>query len=189
MSRVTLAKERRNVVPFDLEKNANLLLKRQNGAIKMHNGLGVGNKDDDDDSNGSHEDSAVLLGASVPVKNTVRAIKLPEVKRLPPYTTWIFLDRCVHWLIIWMLLYFNIKLRYVHFGFVAVLVRLAILPGFFISLEYPCGILYTRTCVQDLGTLFWTINIVINHNLAELDTRDTYRYEFPSPRNEDSKIS
>ncbi|KAK8270748.1 hypothetical protein V6Z12_D11G217800 [Gossypium hirsutum] len=33
------------------------------------------------------------MGSSIPVKNAVRPIKLAEVKKLPPYTTWIFLDR------------------------------------------------------------------------------------------------
>ncbi|KAI3807863.1 hypothetical protein L1987_23799 [Smallanthus sonchifolius] len=36
---------------------------------------------------------SVLLGSSIAVKNVVRPIRLPEVKKLPPYTTWIFLDK------------------------------------------------------------------------------------------------
>ncbi|KAG9159353.1 hypothetical protein Leryth_017975 [Lithospermum erythrorhizon] len=71
-----------------------LLTKRQKNAIDMQNGLNSGN--DDNDSCSSQDDeyaSAILLGSSITVKNAVPPIKLPEVQRLPPYTTWIFLDR------------------------------------------------------------------------------------------------
>uniref|UniRef100_A0A7N0UVB1 Uncharacterized protein n=1 Tax=Kalanchoe fedtschenkoi TaxID=63787 RepID=A0A7N0UVB1_KALFE len=37
--------------------------------------------------------SVVLLGSGITVRSSVCPIKLPEVKRLPPYTTWIFLDK------------------------------------------------------------------------------------------------
>lgn len=91
LSKVTLAKERRNVPSIDTEENAALLVKRQNDAVNMQNGVEVGSKGDD--CNGPQEDAAILLGSSYPIKNSLRAIRLPEVKRLPPYTTWIFLDR------------------------------------------------------------------------------------------------
>ncbi|KMT11349.1 hypothetical protein BVRB_5g106820 [Beta vulgaris subsp. vulgaris] len=91
LSRVTLAKERRNITVTDTEKSTALLVKRQNDAINMQNGIEGGKKGED--GSGSQEHAAVLLGASIPIKNTVRAIRLPEVKRLPPYTTWMFLDR------------------------------------------------------------------------------------------------
>lgn len=91
LSRVTLAKERRNATSSDVEKSAGLLVKRQNDAINMQNGIDVSNRDND--CSASQEDAAVLLGSSISNKHTVRPIKLPEVKRLPPYTTWIFLDR------------------------------------------------------------------------------------------------
>ncbi|KAK4393280.1 Histone-lysine N-methyltransferase CLF [Sesamum angolense] len=72
-----------------------LLAKRQKDAIDMHSGIGTSNGDNE--SSSSQEDgyapSAILLGSSIAVKNAVRPIKLPEVKKLPPYTTWIFLDR------------------------------------------------------------------------------------------------
>lgn len=72
-----------------------LLAKRQKDAIDMQNGISTSSGDSD--GNSSQEDgyasSAILLGSSIAVKNAVRPIKLPEVKRLPPYTTWIFLDR------------------------------------------------------------------------------------------------
>lgn len=63
----------------------------------MQNGIDADNGDRDSDNylEDAHASSAVLLGSSIPVKNHVRPIKLPGVKRLPPYTTWIFLDRLV----------------------------------------------------------------------------------------------
>lgn len=93
LSKVTLMKERRSVTVNDMEKNAGLLVKKQNDAVNMQNDFESGNKGDD--CNGSQENSAILLGSPFPNKNTIRATKLPEVKRLPPYTTWIFLDRFV----------------------------------------------------------------------------------------------
>ncbi|CAL5187867.1 unnamed protein product [Lathyrus oleraceus] len=89
------AAERKTCDVADSDKSLDLLTKRQQEAIDMHNGVCAGN--DDGESNGNHGDdhgsTAVLLGSNVAVKNAVRPIKLPEVRRLPPYTTWIFLDR------------------------------------------------------------------------------------------------
>ncbi|KAK3131692.1 hypothetical protein QOZ80_6AG0510020 [Eleusine coracana subsp. coracana] len=34
-----------------------------------------------------------IMGGNFGAKNAIRPIKLPEVEKLPPYTTWIFLDR------------------------------------------------------------------------------------------------
>lgn len=93
-----LSMERRTCSIADTNRGLDLLTKRQKDAIDMHNGVHASNGDRE--SNGYHEDShgstAVLLGSNVAVKNAVRPIKLPEVKRLPPYTTWIFLDRFVY---------------------------------------------------------------------------------------------
>lgn len=79
------------------DRGLDLLTKRQKEAIDMHNGVFADN--DDGENNGNYGDdhgsTAVLLGSNVAVKNAVRPVKLPEVKRLPPYTTWIFLDRFV----------------------------------------------------------------------------------------------
>ena len=87
--------ERRNFSITDTNRSMDLLTKRQKDAIDMHNGVHASNGDVE--SNGYHDDNhgstAVLLGSNVAVKNAVRPIKLPEVKKLPPYTTWIFLDR------------------------------------------------------------------------------------------------
>ncbi|XP_055825652.1 histone-lysine N-methyltransferase CLF isoform X2 [Solanum dulcamara] len=90
-----LAIERKCVEIFDADGRVDLLSKRQKDAIDMQNGIDTSNADDD--SNSSEDDgyatSAILLGSSIAVKNAVRPIKLPEVKRIPPYTSWIFLDR------------------------------------------------------------------------------------------------
>ncbi|KAL9158193.1 hypothetical protein ABFS82_08G051400 [Erythranthe guttata] len=90
-----LSMERRNLKIISGDGGIDLLAKRQKDAIDMHNGIGTSNGDNE--STSSQEDgyapSAILLGSSIAVKNAVRPIKLPEVKKLPPYTTWIFLDR------------------------------------------------------------------------------------------------
>ncbi|GFZ18772.1 SET domain-containing protein [Actinidia rufa] len=87
--------ERRNDKVNSTDKSIDLLTKRQKDAIDMQNGIDTSNEDKD--SSSSQEDgntsSAILLGSSIAVKNAVRPIKLTEVKKLPPYTTWIFLDR------------------------------------------------------------------------------------------------
>lgn len=92
-----LATERKCLEINDADGRVDLLSKRQKDAIDMQNGMDANNADDD--GNSSEDDgyasSAILLGSSIAVKNAVRPIKLPEVKRIPPYTSWIFLDRCV----------------------------------------------------------------------------------------------
>ncbi|KAF9678516.1 hypothetical protein SADUNF_Sadunf07G0043000 [Salix dunnii] len=90
-----LSNERKNSWISDTDNSVDLFTKRQKDALSMHGGIDSSNVDKD--SRGSEEDgntsTAVLLGSSIPVKNAVRPIKLPEVKRLPPYTSWVFLDR------------------------------------------------------------------------------------------------
>jgi histone-lysine N-methyltransferase EZH2 len=92
-----LSKERKNNWISGTDNSIDLFTKRQNDALSMHGGIDSTNVDKD--SHGSEEDghasTAVLLGSSIPVKNAVRPIKLPEVNRLPPYTSWVFLDRYV----------------------------------------------------------------------------------------------
>lgn len=77
-------------------ESENLLRKRQEEAVCALKRFGVVNGEKD--KTNIHEDSlpsssAVLLGINYGAKNSVRPIKLPEVPKLPPYTTWIFLDR------------------------------------------------------------------------------------------------
>ncbi|KAI4327430.1 hypothetical protein L6164_019893 [Bauhinia variegata] len=90
-----LSMERKACMNTDIHRSLDPLTKMQNDAINMNNGLYASKGDKE--SNGFHEDchgsTAVLLGSNVPVKNTVRPIKLPEVRKLPTYTTWIFLER------------------------------------------------------------------------------------------------
>ncbi|KAL6961472.1 hypothetical protein U1Q18_039241 [Sarracenia purpurea var. burkii] len=90
-----LSLERRTDKVIGTDKNIDLLTKRQKDAIDMQNGIDINNGDKDSSSSqeDGHTSSAILLGSSIAVKNAVRPIKLTEVKRLPPYTTWIFLDR------------------------------------------------------------------------------------------------
>lgn len=92
-----LAKERRLNRNNDIDRSSDLLTKRQNDALDMQNGNDASNGDKASycSLEDCHASSAVLLGSSIAVKNAVRPIKLPEVKRLPSYTTWIFLDRFV----------------------------------------------------------------------------------------------
>ncbi|KAH7520201.1 hypothetical protein FEM48_Zijuj08G0119100 [Ziziphus jujuba var. spinosa] len=89
-----LSMARRSTWINDTGKNVDLLIRRQKDAFDMHNGIDVNNGDKDTLDEDGHASTAVLLGSNVAVKNAVRPIKLTEVKRLPPYTTWIFLDRC-----------------------------------------------------------------------------------------------
>ena len=79
---------------IDSGKTVDLLSRRQKDAYDMQNGIDVSNGNGNGLEDNGHESTAVLLGSNVAVKNAVRPIKLLEVKRLPPYTTWIFLDRC-----------------------------------------------------------------------------------------------
>ncbi|MED6170392.1 hypothetical protein PIB30_116849 [Stylosanthes scabra] len=90
-----LSMERMPCSETDADRSPGLLTKRQKDAIDMHNGIHASNDDGESNSypEDSHGSTAVLLGSNVAVKNAVRPIKLPELKRLPPYTTWIFLDR------------------------------------------------------------------------------------------------
>lgn len=77
-------------------ESENLLRKRQEEAICALKRFGVVNGEKDKTNiykDSLPSSSAVLLGINYGAKNSVRPIKLPEVQKLPPYTTWIFLDR------------------------------------------------------------------------------------------------
>ncbi|KAL3526794.1 hypothetical protein ACH5RR_011450 [Cinchona calisaya] len=85
----------RNIKIIGNDQSVDLLARRQKDAIDMQNGIGTSSGDVSENSpqEDGYASSAILLGSSIAVKNAVRPIKLPEVKRLPPYMTWIFLDR------------------------------------------------------------------------------------------------
>ncbi|KAG8478356.1 hypothetical protein CXB51_028116 [Gossypium anomalum] len=87
-----LSNERRSSWISDTDSAPDLLTKRQKDALGMQNGIDASNGDKDHYSC-QESSTAVLMGSSIPVKNAVRPVKLAEVKKLPPYTTWIFLDR------------------------------------------------------------------------------------------------
>ncbi|TXG59409.1 hypothetical protein EZV62_013982 [Acer yangbiense] len=80
--------ERQNNQIIYADNCIDLLTKAQKDLHGMQNGIDVSNGDRD--SHSSQEDGHA---SNITVKNAVRPIKLGEVKRLPPYTTWIFLDR------------------------------------------------------------------------------------------------
>ncbi|KAK1317834.1 Histone-lysine N-methyltransferase EZ1 [Acorus calamus] len=89
-----LAQSRRDCT--DKEAVADLLTKRQDDALCMLRGFDLSNGDKD--NGGCQEDiscasSTILLGNNCGGKNVIRPIKLQGVPKLPPYTTWIFLDR------------------------------------------------------------------------------------------------
>ncbi|KAM7251665.1 hypothetical protein ACFE04_023548 [Oxalis oulophora] len=85
-----LSKQRRIGSTNNTDNNIDLLTKRKNDARCMSNGVDVNNWDKN--AYNSQEDGHIH-GPGISFKNTARPIKLPEVKRLPPYTTWVFLDR------------------------------------------------------------------------------------------------
>ncbi|CAA2987453.1 histone-lysine N-methyltransferase CLF [Olea europaea subsp. europaea] len=94
-SLLKLSMERSNLKIIGADISVDLLAKRQKDAIDMHNCIGTSNGDNDSSSfqEDGYGSSAILLGSSIAVKNAVRPITLPEVKKLPPYTAWFFLDR------------------------------------------------------------------------------------------------
>ncbi|KAM1262138.1 hypothetical protein ACFX2I_027342 [Malus domestica] len=88
-----LSTERGSSRLTDASRSVDLLTKRQKDAFALQNGIELSNESNDSSQEDGHGSTAVLLESNVAVKSSVRPIKLPEVKRLPPYTTWIFLDR------------------------------------------------------------------------------------------------
>ena len=88
--------ERTNDKLINIDESVDLLKKRQKDAIDMQNGIDLHNGDEGNDieKEDGHASSAILLGSSIAIKNAVCAIPLIDGnKRLPPYTTWIFLAR------------------------------------------------------------------------------------------------
>ncbi|KAI3805192.1 hypothetical protein L1987_27342 [Smallanthus sonchifolius] len=55
-------------------------------AIDMQNGDAISSSQNDEHA------SVILLGSDIPIKSSVPPINLPKVEKIPPYTTWIFLD-------------------------------------------------------------------------------------------------
>ncbi|XP_020578627.1 histone-lysine N-methyltransferase EZ1 [Phalaenopsis equestris] len=91
-----ISKFRRNYSAESSDACVDLLTRRQNDALSMLNNLDVSCPDKDSSGyqeESSHTPSAILFGHNFGGKNSIRPIKLTEMPKLPPYTTWIFLDR------------------------------------------------------------------------------------------------
>jgi histone-lysine N-methyltransferase EZH2 len=77
---------------------SNLLTKRQDDALCTLHSADICPADKDGcnfQEESPFSSSNAILGGNLSAKNSIRPIKLPEVSKLPPYTTWIFLDRSV----------------------------------------------------------------------------------------------
>ncbi|PKU85579.1 histone-lysine N-methyltransferase EZ1 isoform X1 [Dendrobium catenatum] len=91
-----MSKFRRNNTAESSDAGVDLLTRRQNDALCMLNNLDISCTDKDSSGyqeESSHTPSAILFGQNFGGKNSIRPIKLAEMPKLPPYTTWIFLDR------------------------------------------------------------------------------------------------
>ncbi|KAI3745300.1 hypothetical protein L1987_58411 [Smallanthus sonchifolius] len=82
-----LSVERRNLRVTNGVGIDNLLTKRQKDAIDMQNGDAISSSQNDEHA------LVILLGSDIPIKSSVPPINLPKVEKIPPYKTWIFLDR------------------------------------------------------------------------------------------------
>ncbi|CAL5046211.1 unnamed protein product [Urochloa decumbens] len=91
-----LSKSRQSNTLKSTDLASNLLTKRQDDALCALHSADICPADKDG-SNFQDESpfslSNIILGGNIGAKNAIRPIKLPEVTKLPPYTTWIFLDR------------------------------------------------------------------------------------------------
>jgi histone-lysine N-methyltransferase EZH2 len=91
-----LSKNRQNNTSKGTDLAPNLLTKRQDDALCTLHSVDICPADKDGSNfqdEGPFSSSNVILGGNISAKNAIRPIKLPEVSKLPPYTTWIFLDR------------------------------------------------------------------------------------------------
>ncbi|CAM0875428.1 unnamed protein product [Alopecurus aequalis] len=80
----------------DTDLVSNLLTSRQSDAFCLVHSLDVSPAEEDGVSykeDSSYATSTDMLGGNQAAKSAIRSIKLPEVAKLPPYTTWTFLDR------------------------------------------------------------------------------------------------
>ncbi|OEL21118.1 Histone-lysine N-methyltransferase EZ1, partial [Dichanthelium oligosanthes] len=90
-----LSKNRQSNTVKVTDLASNLLTKRQDDALCTLHSLDIcpADKDGSNFQDESPFSSNVITGGNLGAKNAIRPIKLPEVPKLPPYTTWIFLDR------------------------------------------------------------------------------------------------
>nr|CAB3469743.1 unnamed protein product [Digitaria exilis] len=91
-----LSKNRQSNTLKGTDLASNLLTKRQDDALCALHSVDIYPTDKDGSNfqdESPYSSSNVILGGNLGAKNAIRPIKLPEVAKLPPYTTWIFLDR------------------------------------------------------------------------------------------------
>ncbi|KAJ3699017.1 hypothetical protein LUZ61_002722 [Rhynchospora tenuis] len=91
-----LSKLRKNNAFNSTDTDSNILTKKQHDALRAYNNYELTNGESDGTSfleECSSASTTMLLGGSLGGKSSIRPVKLPEVTKLPPYTTWIFLDR------------------------------------------------------------------------------------------------
>ncbi|XP_078157880.1 SET domain-containing protein isoform X2 [Carex rostrata] len=91
-----LSKLRRNNALNSIDADSNMLTRKQHDAMCAKNDYELPTGERDGTSfleECSSASSSMLLGGNLGGKSSIRPIKLPEVTKLPPYTTWIFLDR------------------------------------------------------------------------------------------------
>ncbi|WMV17091.1 hypothetical protein MTR67_010476 [Solanum verrucosum] len=90
-----LSTERKNLIVHGADISIDLLSKRQQDVINMQTRIGSSNGDNDSNSceDDGYASSEIRLGSSIAVNSAVCPIILPQVERLPQYTTWVFLDR------------------------------------------------------------------------------------------------
>lgn len=90
-----LSKNRQTSTSNSTDLVSNLLTKRKEDALCAVNSR-ESSPDESEGANFQDEcSSTVIVGGNLSARNSVRPIRLPEVATLPPYTTWIFLDRCI----------------------------------------------------------------------------------------------
>lgn len=91
-----LSKLRRNNALNSIDADSNMLTRKQHDAMCAKNDYELPTGERDGTSfleECSSASSSMLLGGNLGGKSSIRPIKLPELTKLPPYTTWIFLDR------------------------------------------------------------------------------------------------
>lgn len=91
-----LSKLRRNNALNSTDADSNILTRKQHDSLCAKNNYELTNGERDGTSfleECSSASSTMLLGGNLGGKSSLRPLKLPEVMKLPPYTTWIFLDR------------------------------------------------------------------------------------------------
>ncbi|CAN6467916.1 unnamed protein product [Victoria cruziana] len=86
----SLAESRKDLCPTARKGTRNMLSVRMESALSKLKNSDSGTADVSTQDSSS---STIIFGNGSEVKNLVRPIKLPFVEKIPPYTSWIFLDR------------------------------------------------------------------------------------------------